>query len=210
MIVDRTGESTVHTRHGAFKMIVFRADTEPEKEHSALVAGDVRGTDVLVRIHSECLTGDTFGSLHCDCGEQLTLAQRRVARAGRGAILYLRQEGRGIGLGNKMRAYKLQADGLDTVDANLALGLPDDARTYDVAVAILRELGIESVRLMTNNPAKIVALERLGIPVVERIGMTVGVNPHNARYLATKRLRARHLIETDPPSEPDLPLLRQA
>lgn len=199
MTVRITGESIVQTRHGAFRVVVFRADGEVDKEHSALVVGDVRGDDVMVRVHSECLTGDTFGSLQCDCGEQLTQAQRRIARHGRGVVLYLRQEGRGIGLGDKMRAYQLQAArGMDTIDANLALGLPDDARTYDIAADMLRALGVETVRLMTNNPAKIEALDRLGIGVVERLPMTVSVNAHNARYLATKRDRGRHAIEIAP------------
>ncbi|MBV9948293.1 MAG: GTP cyclohydrolase II, partial [Myxococcales bacterium] len=156
--------------------------------------------DVLVRVHSECLTSEVFGSLKCDCKEQLDAAMAAVAHAGAGAILYLRQEGRGIGLANKIRAYALQSDGHDTVDANRLLGLPDDARSYEVARDMLEHLGIRSVRLMTNNPVKVSALRNLGVSVVGRVPLVVPPNTHSARYLEAKRTRMDH----------DLPALRAA
>jgi GTP cyclohydrolase II len=157
------------------------------------VFGDVRGRDdVLIRVHSECMTSEVFGSLKCDCREQLEAAMAAVARAGAGAVLYLRQEGRGIGLANKIRAYALQSDGHDTVDANRMLGLPDDARRYDVARDMLEHLGIEGVRLLTNNPAKIAALRALGVRVHGRVPVVVAPNQHSARYLEAKRLRMQH------------------
>lgn len=186
--------SAVSLRQGCFEMLVFRHPSEPEKEHVALVAGDPRGDDVLVRIHSACLTGEAFGSLHCDCGEQLDQALERIARRGRGVVVYLDQEGRDIGLANKIRAYALQRRGLDTIDANRALGLPDDARRYDAAAAILRELGVGSVRVLTNNPAKTAALAELGIVVLGRLSMPATQNSCNAGYLATKQRRSGHDI----------------
>jgi GTP cyclohydrolase II len=191
-------EATLPTRHGHFTTQVFRstatADPDaPPREHVALVFGEVRGhSDVLVRVHSECLTSEVFGSLKCDCKEQLDTAMAAMARAGAGALIYLRQEGRGIGLANKIRAYALQSHGHDTVDANRLLGLPDDARRYDVARDILAHLGIASVRLMTNNPAKEAALRNLGVEVVGRVPIVVPPNTHSARYLEAKRLRMDH------------------
>lgn len=188
------------TRHGVFEMQVFRCCSKEStnglsQEHVALVMGSLQGKQsVPVRIHSECITGEVFGSLKCDCKDQLEAAQAEVARRGFGAILYLRQEGRGIGLANKVRAYALQAHGADTVDANRLLGLPDDARRYDAAAAMLRELGIVSVELLTNNPAKEEALRALGIDVVKRIPLLVPTNPFSATYLETKRSRMRHAI----------------
>jgi len=165
----------------------------PFAEHVALVSGDVRGRhNVLVRVHSECITSEAFGSLKCDCKEQLDASLAEVARSGAGAVLYLRQEGRGIGLTNKIRAYALQSDGHDTVDANRLLGLPDDARRYDAARDMLAHLGIASVRLMTNNPAKVASLRSLGVHVVGRVPVLVPPNPHSARYLEAKRLRMQH------------------
>jgi GTP cyclohydrolase II len=146
-----------------------------------------------VRLHSECLTGDVFGSLKCDCGPQLKEALALIGAAGGGVLLYLRQEGRGIGLANKLRAYALQDQGLDTVDANLRLGFSDDERDYTHAAAILRALGIDRVRLLTNNPAKVAGLETCGITVVERVGHHMPANPHNADYLAVKRRKSGHL-----------------
>jgi GTP cyclohydrolase II len=179
--------ATLPTRHGDFETVVFPG------EHVALVFGDVAGReDVLVRVHSECMTSEVFGSLKCDCKEQLDAGMAAVARAGAGAVLYLRQEGRGIGLANKIRAYALQSHGHDTVDANRLLGLPDDARRYDVARDMLEHLGVESVRLMTNNPAKIEGLRALGVEVVGRVPVVVPPNPHSARYLESKRLRMEH------------------
>ena len=169
------------------------ASADASQEHVALVRGDVRAReDVLVRIHSECITGEVFGSLKCDCKDQLDGALAAIGRAGVGAVLYLRQEGRGIGLANKIRAYALQAHGHDTVDANRLLGLPDDARRYDVARDMLQHLGIASVRLLTNNPAKVRALRQLGIPVVGRVPIVVPPTQHSAGYLEAKRLRMDH------------------
>ena len=191
-------EATLPTRHGHFVTQVFRssatADPDaPPREHVALVLGEVRGKEaVLVRVHSECLTSEVFGSLKCDCKEQLEVAMAAVARAGVGAILYLRQEGRGIGLANKIRAYALQSHGHDTVDANRMLGLPDDARSYDVARDMLAHLGVGSVKLLTNNPDKVSALRALGVRVVGRVPIVVPANPHSARYLEAKRIRMEH------------------
>jgi GTP cyclohydrolase II len=193
-------KATLPTRHGEFETHVFRSapapDAEaPPAEHVALVLGDLRGKhDVLVRVHSECLTSEVFGSLKCDCKDQLDTALASVAKAGAGAVLYLRQEGRGIGLANKIRAYALQSRGHDTVDANRLLGLPDDARRYDAARDMLAHLGVASVRLMTNNPDKVASLRALGVRVVARIPVIVAPNPHSARYLEAKRLRMEHDI----------------
>jgi GTP cyclohydrolase II len=167
-------------------------------EHVALVMGALRGKeDVPVRIHSECITSEVFGSLKCDCKDQLEAAQAEIARRGFGAVLYLRQEGRGIGLANKVRAYALQAHGADTVDANRLLGLPVDARKYDAAAAMLGVLGIRSVHLLTNNPAKEEALRALGIVVAGRVPVLVPTNPFSATYLETKRSRMRHVIPAE-------------
>jgi GTP cyclohydrolase II len=158
------------------------------------VIGAFAGKPPLVRLHSECLTGDVFGSLKCDCGPQLKEALRIIGAAGGGVLLYLRQEGRGIGLINKVRAYSLQDRGLDTVDANRRLGFADDERDYGHAAAILRALGIDQVRLLTNNPDKVAGLEAAGIKVAERVAHQMPANPHNADYLATKRKRSGHLL----------------
>jgi len=188
------------TRHGNFEMQVFRyhsgeADTGLSDQHVALCMGVLAGrTHVPVRIHSECITSEVFGSLKCDCKDQLEAAQAEIARHGFGAVLYLRQEGRGIGLANKVRAYALQAHGADTVDANRLLGLPDDARRYDAAAAMLDHLGVRSVDLFTNNPAKEEALRALGIEVTGRTPVIVPTNPFSAIYLETKRSRMRHAI----------------
>jgi GTP cyclohydrolase II len=187
-------EATIPTEHGAFRFIVFRHATDFTKEHVALVAGDPGGEDVLVRVHSECMTSEVFGSLKCDCAEQLDRALSEIGARGRGVLVYLRQEGRGIGLANKLRAYDLQSRGADTVDANRALDLPDDARRYDAAAAIFEHLGVRSVRLMTNNPDKVDALEELGIEVRRRVPLVVAAHPHARAYLATKRSRMRHLL----------------
>jgi GTP cyclohydrolase II len=201
-------KATLPTRHGNFETYVFRgpahrSDERPEgpdhalsPEHVALVFGDVaalRGReDLLVRVHSECMTSEVFGSLKCDCKEQLEASMAAVARAGSGAILYLRQEGRGIGLTNKIRAYALQSHGHDTVDANRLLGLPDDARSYEVARDMLAHFGVTGVRLLTNNPAKVTALRKLGVQVVGRVPIVVAANQHSSRYLEAKRLRMEH------------------
>ena len=177
---------------GEAQVVAFR-EPATGSEHVALVIGAPGGKPPLVRLHSECLTGDVFGSLKCDCGPQLKEALRLIAGEGGGILLYLRQEGRGIGLANKIRAYALQDRGLDTVDANRRLGFADDEREYSTAAAMLRALGTESVRLLTNNPGKVAGLEAEGIVVVERVAHHLPVNPHNADYVATKRSRSGHL-----------------
>jgi GTP cyclohydrolase II len=173
------------------------ADPTTGQEHAALTMGDVAdGQPVLTRVHSECLTGDTLFSLKCDCGPQLQSAIEAIAAEGRGTLIYLRQEGRGIGLVNKIRAYALQQAGADTVDANRLLGLPDDSRDYRMAHDMLAALGVASVKLMTNNPGKVDALRKLGTVVTERVELVVGQNPHNHGYLDTKARRMGHLIST--------------
>ena len=174
------------------QMVAFR-DPASGEEHVALVVGAFGGKPPLIRLHSECLTGDVFGSLKCDCGPQLKEALRILGTAGGGVLLYLRQEGRGIGLANKLRAYALQDRGLDTVDANRRLGFADDERDYGMAAAMLRALGIDKVRLLTNNPNKVAGLEGEGIEVVERVAHHMPTNPHNADYIATKKKRSGHL-----------------
>jgi len=174
------------------QMVAFR-DPASGEEHVALVIGAFGGKPPLVRLHSECLTGDVFGSLKCDCGPQLKEALKLIGGEGGGVLLYLRQEGRGIGLANKLRAYALQDRGLDTIDANERLGFADDERDYRHAAAILKELGIGEVRLLTNNPAKVAGLETAGIKIVERVAHHMPANPHNADYLAAKRRKSGHL-----------------
>lgn len=187
--------ATLPTPHGVFRVHVF---SEPATglEHVALVSGEVAGQErVATRLHSECLTGDVFASLRCDCREQLERALARIAARPHGVLLYLRQEGRGIGLANKIRAYHLQQQhGLDTVEANLALGLPDDRRDYAFAAHMLRELGVRSVSLMTNNPDKIAQLRNAGMPVAARIPHVVAPGPQNRAYLETKARRSGHLL----------------
>jgi 3,4-dihydroxy 2-butanone 4-phosphate synthase/GTP cyclohydrolase II len=182
------------TKFGDFRAIGYRSQAD-EKDHVAMVKGDVRGLeDVLVRVHSECLTGDVFGSLRCDCGLQLDDAMRRVEAEGRGIVLYLAQEGRGIGLLNKLRAYELQELGVDTVDANLQLGLPADMRDYGIGAEILADLGVRSVRLLTNNPSKIAGLERHGVRVSRQLPIEHPAGEHNRDYLRTKAERLGHLL----------------
>lgn len=182
------------TPWGVFRLTAVR-DAGSPVEHAILSMGDLTQSEpLLLRIHSECLTGDAFGSTRCDCGAQLKATEARIAQEGRGAILYLRQEGRGIGLFNKVQAYCLQDRGADTVDANRLLGLPDDARDYAICAAILDMLGVRRVRLMTNNPAKVEALQALGIEVCEIVPMRVGVLPSNRFYLETKQDRMRHQL----------------
>lgn len=183
------------TAFGDFRIHAFSNDHDSH-EHVALVHGDVAGArDVPTRMHSECLTGDGFGSLRCDCRAQLEKALVELAKQPRGVLLYLRQEGRGIGLTNKIRAYQLQQQGLDTVDANLALGFAADERDYSVAAAMLRALGVESVALMTNNPDKIQKLCAAGVDVSQRLAHEIRANPHNRAYLETKARRSGHLLQ---------------
>ncbi|MBB5435759.1 3,4-dihydroxy 2-butanone 4-phosphate synthase/GTP cyclohydrolase II [Nocardiopsis composta] len=191
--VERAAETRLPNRHGVWRAVGYTGLTDGA-EHVALVMGEVAdGTGVLARVHSECLTGDAFGSLRCDCGEQLEAAMAEIAAAGRGVLVYLRgHEGRGIGLMDKLRAYRLQDTGADTVDANLELGLPADARDFAAAAGVLADLGVRSVRLLSNNPEKEAALAGNGIPVDERIPMPAAVTPDNLRYLRTKRDRMGH------------------
>jgi 3,4-dihydroxy 2-butanone 4-phosphate synthase / GTP cyclohydrolase II len=194
--VEKVVETRLPTEHGEFTAVGYRAMVDGA-EHVALVYGDIGdGDDVLVRVHSECLTGDVFSSVRCDCGPQLDAALQRVAAAGRGVVLYMRgHEGRGIGLLHKLQAYQLQDRGLDTVDANLELGLPADARDYGTGAQILYDLGVRSMRLLTNNPAKRAGLEGYGLTVTGREALPVRLHPENVRYLRTKRDRMGHLFE---------------
>jgi GTP cyclohydrolase II len=187
----------IPTRFGLFGTHVFRTTEDGDgacfKEHVALVYGDIRGQEAVpVRIHSECMTSEVFGSLKCDCKEQLDHAMAEVAQRGAGAVLYLRQEGRGIGLANKIRAYELQSQGHDTVDANRLLGLPDDAREYNAAAHMLAHFDVKSVLLMTNNPAKVDALAALGVTIAARLPVVIPPNPFSWHYLETKRARMAH------------------
>ena len=191
--VRRYAESEIPTEYGPLRVIVYQ-EYPRGTEHVALVKGDIEGSqDLPIRVHSECLTGEVFHSLKCDCREQLDLALQRISSMERGAVFYLRQEGRGIGLGNKIRAYALQAQGADTVDANRMLGFEDDLRRYDMVASMLRDLGVQSVALMTNNPLKVRALRQDGVIVTRRIEHQVSANAHNAEYLDTKRTRMGHL-----------------
>lgn len=191
-LVERGEEVDLPTTWGHFRLIPFR-QKDNGLEHIALIKGDVTGDDpVLVRVHSSCATGDIFGSLRCECGDQLHLAMQMIEREGRGAVLYLNQEGRGIGLMDKIKAYKLQEDGLDTVDANLHLGHKADERDYGVGANILHSLGIKNMRLMTNNPVKRIGLEGYGIKVSEIVPLEIEPNEYNKRYMATKKTRMGH------------------
>jgi len=193
-LVHRVAEARLPTEHGAFRIIGYRNDVDPA-EHVALVFGEVDGRpDVLVRMHSKCLTGDVFHSLRCDCGEQLEAAMRQVVETGYGVIVYLDQEGRGIGLLNKLRAYELQDRGDDTVEANQRLGFEPDLRNYGIGAQILRDLGLTTIRLMTNNPRKVVGLDAYGLKIVERVPLALPPTAENESYLATKRDKLGHLI----------------
>ena len=206
-LVRRIAEARLPTRHGDFRAVGYRS-TVDATEHLALVRGDLGdGQDVLVRLHSECLTGDVLGSLRCDCGPQLDAALRTVAEEGRGAVVYLRgHEGRGIGLMHKLAAYHLQDGGRDTVDANLDLGLPADARDFSVGAQVLADLGVSSVRLLTNNPLKSVGVESHGVRVIDQVPLAGSVTPENLGYLRTKRDRMGHTLP-DLPDAPDVPEL---
>ena len=195
-LVKRVAEARIPTDWGDFTCYVYESLLDGE-QHVALAKGAVQGEeDVLVRVHSECLTGDVFGSLRCDCGVQLDAAMRRIAEEGLGVLVYLRgHEGRGIGIGHKIRAYSLQDEGADTVDANIALGLPVDSREYGIGSQILVDLGITTMRLMTNNPAKYGGIEGFGLEVVDRVALHTVPNPENLAYLRTKRERMGHLID---------------
>jgi GTP cyclohydrolase II len=202
-MITRFSEAKLPTPNGEFRVVVYRTG-EPAgsgstalgmgpEEHVAMVLGDPAGASVLTRVHSSCFTGEVLGSLRCDCRAQLDAAMERIGREGRGVIVYLVQEGRGIGLGNKVAAYALQDRGSDTVDANLELGFEADLRSYDLAAAILRDLGVTSVRLMTNNPQKVAGLERAGVHIDAQESHWVGETAHSADYLAAKRTKLGHL-----------------
>lgn len=195
--VEVYAHASLPTRFGKFKILVFRSNVD-DKEHVAMVRGDLReASDVPMRIHSECLTGDVMGSLRCDCREQLEFALKQFGAVKQAALLYMRQEGRGIGLGNKIRAYALQQQGLDTVDANLHLGFDDDIRDYTQAALITRLLGLESVKLFTNNPRKIFGLRQHGVDVRTRLPIVMTPNCHNQDYLRTKKTRSGHILTLD-------------
>ncbi|WP_126937279.1 bifunctional 3,4-dihydroxy-2-butanone-4-phosphate synthase/GTP cyclohydrolase II [Veillonella sp. CHU740] len=193
-LVSIAAETKLPTKFGEFRIIIFKNEVD-HKEHLMIVKGDVRGkSDVLMRIHSECLTGDVFGSHRCDCGEQLENALRCIEEQGEGIVIYMRQEGRGIGLTNKIKAYTLQDQGYDTVEANVKLGFPPDMREYSLAAQMLRELDVKSVKLLTNNPEKKEDLERWGITVSKRVPIVIKANSINAKYLSTKKEKMRHIL----------------
>ncbi len=194
-LVHRVAEAKLPTKYGEFTIIAYKSDIDAD-EHLALVMGDISTEEpVLVRVHSECVTGDVFNSLRCDCGEQNALAMQSIADEGRGVFLYMRQEGRGIGFHNKIRAYALQDKGLDTVEANLSLGFAPDLRDYGVGAQILAELGLRGIRLLTNNPKKVVGLEGYGLKVVETIPIIIPPNPYNRDYLEAKQKKLGHLLK---------------
>jgi 3,4-dihydroxy 2-butanone 4-phosphate synthase/GTP cyclohydrolase II len=193
-LVERLVSTKLPTKYGEFQIHLYRSATD-SKDHIALVKGEIKpDVPVLVRVHSECLTGDLFGSLRCDCNEQLFAAIRMVEKAGTGVVLYMRQEGRGIGLVNKLKAYRLQDEGLDTVEANEKLGFRPDLRDYGIGAQILRDLGVRKMKLMTNNPKKVVGLNGYGLDIVERVPLEMDPNEVNERYLMTKRDKLGHLI----------------
>ena len=194
-LVHRVAEAKLPTKYGEFTAIAYKSDIDPN-EHVALVMGDISTEEpVLVRVHSECVTGDIFGSLRCDCGEQIALAMQSIAEEGRGVFLYMRQEGRGIGFHNKIRAYALQDKGLDTVEANLSLGFAPDLRDYGIGAQILADLGLHTIRLLTNNPKKVIGLEGYGLKVLETLPVIVSPNPYNRHYLEIKQKKLGHLLQ---------------
>ncbi|HEX74127.1 MAG TPA: bifunctional 3,4-dihydroxy-2-butanone-4-phosphate synthase/GTP cyclohydrolase II [Dehalococcoidia bacterium] len=194
-LVHRVAEAKLPTKYGEFTAIAYKSDIDPN-EHLALVKGDISTEEpVLVRVHSECLTGDIFGSLRCDCGEQVNLAMQSIAQEGRGVLLYMRQEGRGIGFHNKIRAYALQDKGLDTVEANLSLGFAPDLRDYGIGAQILADLGLHSIRLLTNNPKKVIGLEGYGLKVLETLPIIITPNLYNRHYLEIKQKKLGHLLQ---------------
>ena len=194
-LIHRIAEAKLPTKYGEFVVIAYKSEVDPD-EHVALVKGEVNSdTPTLVRVHSECLTGDVFGSLRCDCGEQINLAMKKIADEGRGVFLYMRQEGRGIGFHNKVKAYALQDSGLDTVEANISLGFAPDLRDYGIGAQILADLGLHKIRLLTNNPKKVIGLEGYGLEVVETVPIIIPPNPYNQRYLKTKREKLGHILD---------------
>jgi 3,4-dihydroxy 2-butanone 4-phosphate synthase/GTP cyclohydrolase II len=204
-LIERLVETRLPTRWGEFKAVAYRSLVDPD-EHIALVKGEIAASEpVLVRVHSECLTGDVFGSQRCDCGEQAAVALQRIEAEGKGVFVYMRQEGRGIGLINKLRAYKLQDEGLDTVEANEKLGFPMDLRRYGVGAQILRDLGVRKFRFLTNNPKKVVGLEGFGLEMVEQVPIVVRPNHENRRYLETKQKKMGHIMDFLLPDGPTAP-----
>ncbi len=196
-LVERVTEARLPTKYGEFLVIAYRSKVDAD-EHMALVRGDISGDEpVLVRVHSQCTTGDIFGSMRCDCGEQIALAMQNIADEGRGVLLYMRQEGRGIGFHNKLRAYALQDQGLDTVEANIALGFDADLRDYGIGAQILADLGLHKIRLLTNNPKKVIGLESYGLEIVETLDLRTSPTPYNLEYLKTKQSKMGHLLGVD-------------
>jgi 3,4-dihydroxy 2-butanone 4-phosphate synthase/GTP cyclohydrolase II len=196
-LVEKVAEAKFPTRYGAFTIMAYKSSVDTD-EHVALVMGDIAGNDpVLVRVHSECVTGDVLGSLRCDCGDQVQMAMKMIADVGRGVFLYMRQEGRGIGLHNKLKAYELQDQGLDTVEANIALGFDADLRDYGIGAQILADVGLHQIRLLTNNPKKIVGLDSYGLHVVESIRLLATPTEYNKSYLKTKQDKLEHLLTID-------------
>lgn len=194
-LVKRMAEAKLPTRYGEFMILAYKSDMDAD-QHVALVMGDIESAEpVLVRVHSECLTGDVFGSLRCDCGEQINDALQMIAKEQRGVLLYMRQEGRGIGIHNKICAYELQDNGLDTVEANLTLGFPADLRDYGIGAQILNDLKLNKIRLLTNNPKKVIGLEGYGLEVVETVPIIIKPNPYNKHYLETKKEKMGHLLD---------------
>jgi 3,4-dihydroxy 2-butanone 4-phosphate synthase/GTP cyclohydrolase II len=196
-LVERVTQASLPTKWGEFTAVAYKSAVDTA-EHVALIKGDISSEEpVLVRVHSECLTGDVFGSLRCDCGAQIEMALQSIAEEGRGVFLYMRQEGRGIGFHNKLRAYALQDQGMDTVEANIALGFAPDLRDYGVGAQVLADLGLHNIRLLTNNPKKVIGLESYGIKIVETVPLIAPPNPYNIHYLQTKQKKLGHILNLE-------------